>query len=179
MFCLSLFQCKKSPPPREGLPVGPAASHAGQTEERHRGNQAGPEGRRLQEEPGWFRPARRPRQLTAGPLELGLTLQRCSCKATVIPQRSLECLKCRPRESVTSIRSLIHGNRDTTSWRDSGPGCLLLLTLHQIVEVKTRWNQNRCEIYFLNDKLYVSIHKSSRREYRHDIFLYIECFLMK
>lgn len=60
---LSLFQHKESPAPREGLPLGRAASHARQTEERQRRDQTRPDQRRFQEEPRRLH-AVRPRELT-------------------------------------------------------------------------------------------------------------------
>ena len=66
MFVFFLFQYKKSPLSREGLPLGRAASHAGKTKERHHRNQTGSNQRRFQEEPRRFRPVR-PRQLTVRP----------------------------------------------------------------------------------------------------------------
>lgn len=64
--CVFFFQYKKSPVPREGLPLSRSASHARETEERRRRSQTRPAQRGFQEESRWFHPAR-PRKLTVRP----------------------------------------------------------------------------------------------------------------
>lgn len=81
-YCFCLFQDKKSQAPRESLPLVRAATHAGQAEERDRGNQSGPGQCRFQKEPRWFHPAR-PCKVTHRPTELLLRVRPLDPKENV------------------------------------------------------------------------------------------------